>query len=87
MKTLAISLLVATVPLCGAIADELPVRSTNDVQVVFDSLDRDRDRQISRTEAARKQSVGKRFDGIDSNADGYLSRAEFAARPTAERFE
>jgi hypothetical protein len=72
----------------GAVADdELPVRSSQDVQVVFDSLDRNHDRQISRTEATMKGSVSKRFDGIDADGDGYLSKAEFAARPSAERFE
>jgi Ca2+-binding EF-hand superfamily protein len=72
----------------GATADdELPVRSSKDVQIVFESLDRNHDRQISRSEATLKGSVSKRFDGIDANGDGYLSRAEFAARPSAERFE
>jgi Ca2+-binding EF-hand superfamily protein len=70
-----------------ATADDLPVRSTADVAVVFKSLDRNHDEKISRTEASVKGSVSKRFDGIDSNGDGYLSKAEFAARPSAERFE
>lgn len=54
---------------------------------MFDSLDRNRDQQISRTEATVKGSVRRRFDGIDADGDGYLSKAEFAARPTAQRFE
>jgi len=68
-------------------ADELPVRSTEDVDVIFKSLDRNRDAKISRAEASVKGSVSKRFDGIDSDADGYLSKQEFAARPSDERFE
>jgi Ca2+-binding EF-hand superfamily protein len=88
MKTIFVvtSLLVA-LPTWTATAEELPVRSSADVEVVFKSLDRNNDRKISRSEASMKGSVGKRFDGIDSNGDGYLSRREFAARPTAERFE
>jgi hypothetical protein len=80
-------LLVSALPTCAATADDLPVRSTKDVEVVFDSLDRNRDQKISRSEASVKGSVSKRFDGIDSDGDGYLSKREFAARPSDERFE
>jgi Ca2+-binding EF-hand superfamily protein len=71
----------------AAAAEELPVRSSEDVEVVFKSLDRNQDRKISRSEASVKGSVSKRFDGIDSDGDGYLSKQEFAARPSPERFE
>jgi Ca2+-binding EF-hand superfamily protein len=89
MKTVVtrIWLLAAALAACAATSDELPVRSTHDVKVVFESLDRNRDEKISRSEASVKGSVGKRFDGIDSDGDGYLSRQEFAARPSDERFE
>ena len=88
MKTIFIvASLLAALPAWTATAEELPVRSTRDVDVVFQALDRNKDRKISRSEAAVKGSVSKRFDGIDSDADGYLSKQEFAARPTAERFE
>jgi Ca2+-binding EF-hand superfamily protein len=86
-KMCAAGLLVAALTPCAATADELPVRSTKDVEIVFNSLDRNRDAKISRSEAAVKGSVAKRFDGIDSNGDGYLSKREFAARPSDERFE
>jgi Ca2+-binding EF-hand superfamily protein len=83
IATCATSLLAT----CGATADDLPVRSTADVAVVFQALDRNKDQKISRSEASVKGSVSKRFDGIDSNGDGYLSRREFAARPSDARFE
>ena len=83
---IATSLLVAATAWSAA-AEDLPVRSSADVEVVFKSLDRNNDRKISRSEAAVKGSVSKRFDGIDSDGDGYLSKQEFAARPNAERFE
>jgi len=88
MKTifLATSLLAAAAA-WAAPAEDLPVRSTEDVEVVFKSLDRNSDRKISRSEASMKGSVAKRFDGIDSDGDGYLSKQEFAARPSSERFE
>ena len=93
MKTIvttacAAFLLAASIaPRAAPSAEDLPVRSTKDVQVIFNSLDRNRDAKISRSEASVKGSVAKRFDGIDSNGDGYLSRQEFAARPSDERFE
>jgi Ca2+-binding EF-hand superfamily protein len=77
----------AQAPCAAPATEDLPVRSTKDVQVIFNSLDRNRDAKISRSEASVKGSVSKRFDGIDSDADGYLSRQEFAARPSDERFE
>ena len=83
IATCATSLLASWI----ATADDLPVRSTADVEVVFKALDRNKDQKISRSEASVKGSVSKRFDGIDSDGDGYLSKQEFAARPTAERFE
>jgi Ca2+-binding EF-hand superfamily protein len=87
MKACAIWLLVAAVAPRALPADELPARSTKDVEIVFDSLDRNRDEKISRSEASVKGSVSKRFDGIDSDGDGYLSKREFAARPSDEPFE
>ena len=83
---IAAALLAATAA-WSASAEDLPVRSSADVEVVFKSLDRNNDRKISRSEATVKGSVSKRFDGIDSDGDGYLSKQEFAARPNAEHFE
>lgn len=87
MKAGATLLVAALAPRAAPTAEELPVRSTQDVQVVFKSLDRNRDEKISRSEASVKGSVSKRFDGIDADGDGYLSRREFAARPSDARFE
>jgi hypothetical protein len=93
MKTIvtaacAAAMLAATLAArAAATAEDLPVRSTKDVEVIFKSLDHNRDAKISRSEASVKGSVAKRFDGIDSDGDGYLSKREFAARPSDERFE
>jgi Ca2+-binding EF-hand superfamily protein len=93
MKTIvtaagAAAMLAATLAArAAATAEDLPVRSTKDVEVIFTSLDRNRDAKISRSEASVKGSVAKRFDGIDSDGDGYLSKREFAARPSDEHFE
>ncbi len=87
IKTCATWLFAATPALHAAATEELPIRSTEDVEVVFKALDRNSDSKISRSEATVKGSVSKRFDGIDSDGDGYLSKREFAARPSSERFE
>ena len=87
IKMCATCLFAAAPALHAATTEELPIRSTEDVEVVFKALDRNSDSKISRSEATVKGSVRKRFDGIDSDGDGYLSRQEFAARPSAERFE
>lgn len=87
IKTCATWLFAAAPALHAAATEDMPIRSTEDVEIVFKALDRNSDSKISRSEATVKGSVSKRFDGIDSDADGYLSRREFAARPSAERFE
>jgi hypothetical protein len=46
----------------------------------FESLDKNADRRISRTEAGRDRVVSETFAYIDTNADGFVDKAEFAAR-------
>ena len=87
IKTCATWLFAAAPALHAAAAEDLPIRSTEDVEVVFKALDRNSDSKISRSEATVKGSVSKRFAGIDSDGDGYLSKQEFAARPSPEKFE
>jgi hypothetical protein len=72
---------------CGAMADEPDVRTARDVEVVFNSLDRNDDERISKQEAAKERTLRRRFGGVDADRDGYLSKAEFEARPSPERFE
>ena len=87
INTCATWLFAAAPTLHAAAVEDIPIRSSADVEVVFKALDRNNDRKISRSEATVKGSVSKRFDGIDSDADGYLSKQEFAARPSPEKFE
>ena len=47
----------------------------------FDSLDRNADQQISKTEAAADKMVSDHFASLDTNGDGYVSKAEYVARP------
>jgi hypothetical protein len=80
-------LLLGAVCACGASADEQEVRTTRDVEVVFNSLDRNDDERISKQEAAQERTLRRRFGGVDADRDGYLSKAEFEARPSPEQFE
>ncbi|MFO7305555.1 MAG: hypothetical protein C0P74_008555 [Gammaproteobacteria bacterium] len=74
---------------CSLTAQE-PVddpRTAEEVDRVFDAMDRDGDDRISRSEAQRSPLLRHRFDGVDANEDGYVSRAEYRARPRNEPFE
>jgi hypothetical protein len=46
----------------------------------FDSLDKNADQQISKTEAAADKMLSEHFAALDTNGDGYVSKAEYAAR-------
>lgn len=48
--------------------------------VTFDSLDKNGDAQLSKTEAAADKSLADSFAATDSNGDGFLSKKEFEAR-------
>jgi hypothetical protein len=48
--------------------------------VTFDSLDKNGDAQLSKTEAAADKSLAGSFAAADTNGDGYLSKTEFTAR-------
>jgi hypothetical protein len=74
IKTCATWLSAAALPLHAAAVEDIPIRSTADVEVVFNALDRNNDRRISSSLAAVKGSISKRFVGIDSDSDGYLSK-------------
>ena len=49
-------------------------------QPSFESLDRNGDHQISRTEAGVDRHLSEDFAYIDTDGDGYISPAEYAAR-------
>lgn len=46
----------------------------------FESLDKNADQQISKTEAATDKSLADSFASADANGDGYLNKSEFVAR-------
>lgn len=52
-------------------------------QATFDSIDRNADRRISRTEAGYHKTLIDRFALIDTDGDGFISREELYASFTA----
>ena len=48
--------------------------------MTFDSLDKNADSQLSKSEAAADESLASSFAKADTNGDGYLSKSEFMAR-------
>jgi hypothetical protein len=46
----------------------------------FDSLDKNADSQLSKTEASSDSKLSDNFAALDTNGDGYLSKAEFMAK-------
>ena len=48
--------------------------------MTFDSLDKNGDAQISKTEATADKMLSESFAKADTNGDGYLSKSEYTAR-------
>jgi Ca2+-binding EF-hand superfamily protein len=46
----------------------------------FDTLDKNADSQISKTEASADSKLSEHFATLDTNGDGHLSKAEFMAK-------
>jgi EF hand len=64
----------------GAVAAEAPQTTSAKVVAKFESLDKNADRQISRTEAGPDRALSNGFAFLDANGDGFLSPEEYAAR-------
>lgn len=77
MKAL-IAIIAATLLSAAAMAGD-PAMKDN-TAATFNSLDKNADQQISRTEAAADKALSDNFASIDTNGDGYINKSEFAAR-------
>jgi hypothetical protein len=79
--TKLIALLAATLLTVTAYAgDTKEHKDMKSSAMTFDSLDKNGDAQISKSEAAADKSLSDSFAKADTNGDGYLSKSEFMAR-------
>lgn len=76
MKTL-IAIAAATLLSTAAMAGD---DSMHPSAATFESLDKNADQQISRTEAAADKTVADKFSSLDTNGDGYVSKSEYMAK-------
>lgn len=83
MKTPTIVIFSAAVLLCSALAAQGQTRSDQKSQqsaeATFKSLDRDRDKALSKVEAKADASISAVFAKADVNLDGYISKPEYVA--------
>ena len=79
MKQLSF-LIGATLLSAAAFGAGEPIPPPDAASAAFQSLDKNADEQISKTEAASDKAVSDSFASADANGDGYLSKAEFLAR-------
>jgi hypothetical protein len=47
----------------------------------FESLDKNADQQVSKSEASADKVISDSFATADTNGDGYLSKTEFMVKP------
>jgi hypothetical protein len=81
MKALIVlaTLLAATATVGGGLAEGAEEKSMKSAEAKFESLDRDRDRALSKREVKSDASIAAQFDSWDINLDGYISKAEYTA--------
>ena len=75
--TKSIALLSAVLLSTAAIADDRSMKSGDQK---FDSLDRNKDSQISKTEAVKDEPLTAAFASVDVNGDGFISKPEYTAK-------
>jgi hypothetical protein len=62
----------------GPVARNPTERPDGGVRARFESLDRNKDQQLSKVEARADPALAARFGAVDANGDGYLTEVEFA---------
>ena len=78
--------IAALLPLAGAFAQSSAPAQTEPAQqqgATFESLDKDSDGRISKTEASANANVSQQFARYDKNGNGFIERDEVTAANTA----
>jgi Ca2+-binding EF-hand superfamily protein len=60
-------------------------RSRQAAEAKFESLDRNDDGQVSKSEARDDSKLSAQFTSADTNSDGYLTEPEYTAMATTDR--
>lgn len=55
-------------------------QSMTSMEKKFDQLDRDKDSQLSKSEAQQDETLSAEFASVDQDGDGYISKSEYSAR-------
>lgn len=71
------AVLLSTTALAGEVAGKA---------ITFEALDKNADRQISRTEAAGERALSDSFASVDTDGDGYVTKDEYSARTDKAEF-
>lgn len=74
------AMLLSTAALAGDIAGKASIASKPNIAITFEGLDKNADRQISRTEAAGEKALSDSFASVDTDGDGYVTEDEYTAR-------
>jgi hypothetical protein len=82
-KTL-VAVVGATLLSAAAIAGDDTSKHT---AATFDSMDKNADQQISKTEASADKTLSDSFASMDTNGDGYLSKSEFMAKSHKDKMD
>jgi F0F1-type ATP synthase membrane subunit b/b' len=78
--TAALTLAALSVAQAGEDKTKPHDQTMKSTAATFDSLDKNADSQISKSEATADKSLADSFAATDTNGDGYLSKSEYMAR-------